>query len=270
VRRFRKHLELGLRWIKCGARLFSRNPWLLGGMGVCASAGVVVLVRVPLIGSPLVGLLVPALLASFYLAIDAVSKQKMKLPASLRTAAIKQSPREFLNIARDESRMLQVLVIGLFSLIVVVLTDILVWLAAGGAATNQSAGMHLSTLPSVIIGAVLTLAVYAVLAASVVYTVPLAVFRGQALVPAMTESMRHARHYAVALLLIVALLALPFLLASVVSYYAPLLGYLMGFAGGALVVPLIVCSFYCSYRTIFPTEEAARAVRADLRRAKYV
>jgi hypothetical protein len=34
MKRLRKQLELGVRWLDCGWRLFKRNPWLLLGMAL--------------------------------------------------------------------------------------------------------------------------------------------------------------------------------------------------------------------------------------------
>src|SRR5690606_14935523 len=108
LQRITQGAGLGLRWVRCGGRLYARNPWLLGGMGACVAVLVAAAGAIPFLGGPLLGLLAPALAASFYIAIDGVAQQRLRLPPKLRGAALKQAPKELLNIARDERGLLQV------------------------------------------------------------------------------------------------------------------------------------------------------------------
>lgn len=268
--RLKRHTELGLRWIRCGWRLFLRNPWLLAGMGFICSAAAIAIAQVPLAGGPFLGLLAPMAAASLYVAIDGISKQKMKLPLALRVAAIKQSPREFMNLARKENWLMQVLVMGMYSLVVVVLTDILVWLIAGTALAGPLAGLSLPALAGVAIVTLLRFAIYLLLAASLVFTIPLGLLQNQALVPAMVDSLRRALHYSIALIAIIALLLVPSLIGVSVSLYVTWLGYLIGFVAGAVALPVAACSLYCSYRTVFPLAESTRNIDVDFKRARYV
>lgn len=270
LQRLKTHTELGLRWIRCGWRLFQRNPWLLAGMGLICSAAAVAIEQVPLAGGPFLGLLAPMAAASFYISIDGISKQKMKLPPALRVAAIKQSPREFLNVGRKENWQMQVLVMGLYSLVVVVLTDIVIWVIAGGALANPLAGLSLPALAGVAIVTLLRFVIYLLLAASLVFTIPLGLLQKQALVPAMVDSLRRALHYGIALIAIIALLLVPALIGAAASFYSTWLGYLLGFLAGAAVLPIAACSLYCSYRTVFPLAESPRGTGVDLKRANYV
>lgn len=266
---FKKHTQLGFRWLKCGWRLFVRNPWLLGGMGACAAAALFVVSLVPMIGSPLTGLLVPTFLASFYIAIDGVAKQRAKLPPALRAVAFKHSPKEFLNLAREDNRLLQVVLLGLYSLAVVVVADILAWLMAGTAWANRSLDMHYSALPVVALVGLILFAIYLLLAASLVYALPLALLQNQPLVPAVTESFKRSVHYAFALLTIVALAVAPFLLGALLSLYSRPLGVSAALLALAVVVPVAACSLYCSFRTVFPAADTANlAVDPPLRSAK--
>lgn len=270
MRRLKRHTELGLRWTRCGWRLFRRNPWLLAGMGFICSAVAVAIGQVPLAGGPFLGLLAPTAAASFYIAVDGISKQKMKLPPALRFTAIKQSPREFMNVARKENWLMQVLVMGVYSLVVVVLTDILIWSIAGTALANPLAGLSLPALAGVAIVILLRFAIYLLLAASLVFTVPLGLLQNQALVPAMVDSLRRALHYGIALVAVLALLLVPVLLGIAASFYATWLGYLFGLVAGAAALPIAACSLYCSYRTVFPLAESTRNVDLDIKRVHYV
>lgn len=260
--RFKTHTELGWRWIACGWRLFSRNPWLLGGMGACAVAALLALAAIPLIGSPLVGLLVPALLGSFYLAVDGVARHKAPLPPALRAAAIRQAPGELLNVVRVENGLMHVVLLGFYGLVVTVLADIVVWLAAGTAWVNRSLDLHISALPAVAGAGLILLAIYLALGASLVYTLPLVLLQNQPLSPAMRASLVRSGRYGAALLVILALPAAPLLLGALVSLYSPVIGYVAGFALGAAALPVAACAFYCSYRTVFPLPPAEPGGRA--------
>lgn len=263
----RKHAQLGLRWVKCGWRLFRRNPWLLGGMGFCAAAVLFLLALIPLIGDPLIGLLAPFLGASFFIAVDGIARQRAELPPALRLVALKRSPKEFLNVSREENRLLQVVLLGLCSLVAVVLADIVVWFVAGTAWATRGLGTGASGLALVIVAGSILFASYLLLAASLVYTLPLALLQQQPLVPAMAASLTRSAHYVFALLVVLALLAAPLLLGALVSFYARPLGYLAGLAASALALPLAACSLYCSYRTVFPALAAEPAHQPGFARA---
>ncbi len=234
-------------------------------MGGCATVVLFALALLPLVGTPLIGWVVPLLLASFYVAIDAVARQKTKLPPALRIPALKQSPREFLNIAREEQRLLQAVLLGLFSLATVVLADVVVWLVAGTAWTNRTLGASASGLAMMILAGSILCVVYFALAAALVYALPLALLQHQPLVPAMRHSLSRSARYAVALLVVTALLAAPPVLGVLVAFYFAPLGYFVGLAAAALVLPVVACSFYCSYRTIFPALVTAPVVASRVR-----
>lgn len=266
--RLAKHAELGLRWMRCGWRLFLRNPWLLGGMGFCCSAVGTVLAQAPLIGRPLLGLLAPSAVASFYIAIEGISRQKIKLPPALRASALRQSPREFLNVARVERQLMQVLLLGLCGFVVVVLADILAWLVAGTNVAVPLSSLSLSALFGVAVANLLRLAIYLLFAASLVFALPHALLQKQSLAPALVDSLRQSMKYAVALLAIMALLLAPLLLGTVASLDSRWLGLAIGFGIGGFALPISLCSFYCGYRTIFGVTQPSQQV-VDLKQAKY-
>ncbi len=254
MQRFKKQAELGLRWIRCGWRLFRRNPWLLGGMGVCASAVVGVLAHIPFVGTPFIALLAPALLGGFFIAVDTTAKQKLRLPPALRLAAVKQSPRELVAVLRDENRLLQAVMLGLASMTIVVLADILAWTVAGNVWANR-ADISLAALPRLTIAGLFVLSIYLFVAAALVYALPLSVLDKEPLVPAVVRSLKASAHYAFAFVVPLTFLFLPLVLGGATSWVSPGLGYLLGFAAGAVALPVFVAGIYCSYRTIFTVTE---------------
>jgi len=265
--RFKQRAELGLDWVRCGWRLFRRNPWLLGGMGFYGTALVILLAFIPFIGGPLIGLLAPALLAGIFTSLDGTAKQKLRLPPALRMTALKHSPRALLSVLRDESRLMQTLILGLCCMAVVVLGDIVAWLIAGNAWANRGAGFPLAALPRLVAAVLTALSIYAAMAALLVYALPLALLDKEPLVPAVRRSFKTAAEYPSALAVLFAFLLLPFGLAAVTSLYSIWLAYLVGVAGGALMLPVAAAGLYCSYRTLFSAAQAPRAAEMNGRRA---
>lgn len=256
---FAKGLELGFRWIRCGARLFRRNPWLMVGMGACATVSIAVLTRLPFIGPPIISLLVPALLASFMLTLDKMAQQKVAIAPAHRFGMLKQAPREMLQVFRDESRAVQVVMMSFYCMAAVVLTDIIVYFLFGSVWGNRNTDMQ--TLPRLIAATVVLLALYAVIAASLIYTLPLSLFERMPLVPAMQRSLAVSRRHFVALLAPATLLLVPVLIVAAGSAVFGNAAYIMGIVAGVILLPVIAACFYCSYRTMFQMPESPRAVQ---------
>ncbi|MCR4301714.1 MAG: hypothetical protein NUV51_08890, partial [Sulfuricaulis sp.] len=72
MERFWKHLHIGRRWLLNGWKLFMRNPWLLGGMGLTAAVVLGMLELIPLLGGLLIALVAPVMLSSVYLSLDTI------------------------------------------------------------------------------------------------------------------------------------------------------------------------------------------------------
>ena len=104
------------------------------------------------------------------------------------------------------------------------------------------------------------------MAASLIYTIPLAFLEREALVPAMTRGLKAALRYAFALLVLLGFLLAPIVLNGIVGLISPVLGRLLGLATGAMVIPVVVGAIYCSYRTIFAAEAQAAAPAAEVRK----
>jgi hypothetical protein len=255
--RFRKHTELGFRWLTCGWRLFLRNPWLLGGMGFCAAALISALALIPFLGGLLIALVAALLLASAYLAIDNVSRQKMSLPASLRLVAVKQSPRELISVFRNEQRVFPTVVTGLYSMVAALLIGVLVRLMAGSAWAKDWTSLGFVALSGVLAAWLLALCIYFLLAWSLIYALPLAFLQQEPLVPAIGRSFKTAARHAFGLSVVLGFLLVPILVGAIASLVSAWAAHALAFLVGAVVLPITAASLYCSYRTVFPQREAA-------------
>ena len=251
MQRILKHLRIGWRWLTGGWRLFMRNPWLLGGMGLTTAALIATLTLIPLLGGLLVALLAPIWLASAYLVIDGVRKMPMALPVSLRTPALKQSPGQLVAVFRDHAHALPMAVACLFSAAAVLLANLPLQVLGGNAWVADWSSLELGAQAGVLLAMLLVFALYAVVAATLIYALPLTFLRDEPLIPALRQSLRASRHFAVALSVLLGVLLAPFLLGSMVSLFFPWARYLVSFSISAVVFPVIAAALYCSYRDIF-------------------
>ncbi len=262
MQRIAKHLRIGRRWVTIGWQLFRRNPWLLGGMGFTMAVLISALALIPLLGSLLIALLAPILLASVYLAIDSVYKQKIFLPAALRVPALKQSPQHLVDVLRDEARIFPTAVACVYSTAGALLINLLVRLLAGDAWVAMWSSLEWMSLLGVFAAALLGLVLYAVLAASLIYALPLTFLLNEPLVPSLLRSLKASRHFALALLVLLGLLLAPLFLGAVVSYISPWAAYPIWLVTGTVVLPVVAAGLYGSYHDIFASQHARRRMEA--------
>jgi hypothetical protein len=159
-------------------------------------------------------------------------------------------------VFNSEERVMPMFVVSIYSMAVVVLINILAhlitngvwavgsWLSLGIGALLANAGM-----------ALLMLVLYFLLAASIVYVLPLAFLQDEPLIPAMRLSLRMSLRHAFALLVISGLLLGLYFLGVLSALWSVWVSYLVWLVAGMFILPLAVTSAYCSYRTVFPRKE---------------
>jgi len=253
----KRHAVLGVRWLRCGWRLCWRHPWTLGGMGCGCALVIGVLTLIPLVGRPVIALLAPIFLAGALLALDALTQQKTPLPASLRLTAFKRAPAELLGVFRNEERVVPILLVSLCCLTVVLLIDTLALLVVGSAWSKPWGGLDLAPFLGVLVATLVALAVYFLLAIALVYALPLTFLQDQPLVPALRRSLKAGAHYRFALAAVLGLLLVPGVIGAVIPAAAIWPARLLQLVVNAAVLPLVVASLYCSYRTVFPPPGSA-------------
>ena len=251
MQRISKHLRIGLRWVIGGWRLFTHNPWLLGGMGLTTAILVGVLALIPLLGSLLIALLAPIGLSSAYLAVDGVYKQPMVLPAALRVPALKQSPWQLIGVFRQEAHVLPAAVACLYSAGAVLLINLPVQMLAGNAWVADWSSLDHASQSGVLVAMAFVFALYAVLAGSLIYALPLTFLRDEPLIPSLRQSLRASRHFVIALLVLLAALLAPLLLGAIVSRLSLWVGFLVWLVTGSVILPVISASLFCSFSDIF-------------------
>ncbi len=252
MERLRKQLNLGVRWLNCGWRLFKRNPWLLLGMALVSMVIVILLKFVPFLGSLLVALLAPILMSGGLLAANDLSKQKMALPASLRVAAFTRSYQVLLRPLRDEKYTATMLILAIYAVTIALLINISVEMVSDGAWAWDLASVQGPDLLAALAGKSVACLLYLLWSMSLIYAVPLIVLRDESLVPALGLSLRTSARHIVALAVILGVLVAPFFVGGLTSFISAPSSYAVWLIGGALALPLFATSCYCSYRTVFP------------------
>lgn len=253
MKRLRKQLELGVRWLDCGWRLFKRNPWLLLGMALVSMVIVILLKLIPFLGSLLVALLTPILMSSGLLAVNDLSKQKMSLPTSLRMAAFARSHQALLRPLREEKYTVIMVMLAIYAVTMALLINISVEVISDGAWAWDLAGVQGSDLLMALAGKSLACLLYLGLSMSLIYAIPLIVLRDESFVPALGLSVRKSARHIVPVAVILGVLVCPFIVGGLTSFISPPSSYAVWLIVGALALPLFATSCYCSYRTVFPT-----------------
>jgi hypothetical protein len=259
MKKLEKQFDIGVRWLRCGWRLLQRNPYSLLGMAFVCVLIVIALTMIPLFGNTLSALILPIFMSSAMLVADDLSKQKMALPASLRRAALARSPRDLFKIFSKEEYLLQALVLCVYVLGASLLTTIAAHVVTGGTWASSWASLDFGGMLQVSLGWLVSLLLYFLVTASLIYAIPLTFLQDQPLIPALGRSLAISAKNIIALAVIFGLLVTPFLLGNLALHFSAPAGYLVWLLGGAIILPLTVTSCYCSYRTAFPTKSPAEA-----------
>ena len=251
MERFWKHLRIGRRWLVNGWQLFMRNPWLLGGMGLTAAVVLGVLELIPLLGGLLIALVAPIMLSSVYLSLETIYRQNMVLPAELRVPALMQSPRQLLDVFRNEKWVLPAVTTSVLSVTTVLLIHLLVRLVVGEAWVANWSNLDHLALYGVLAAALLAFVLYVLLAASLIYALPLTFLGNEPLVPSLRQSLKASRHFTIALSVLLGILLMPLLLGAIAASLSLWASYLLWLVIGSITLPVVSASLYCSYRDIF-------------------
>jgi hypothetical protein len=216
------------------------------------------------LGGLLIALVAPIMLSSVFLSLEAIYRQNMVLPAELRFPALKQSPRQLLDVFRDEKRVLPAVATSMLSVTTVLLIHLLVRLVVGEAWVANWSNLDHLTLLGVLAVSLLTFVLYVLLAAALIYALPLTFLRDDPLVPSLRQSLKASRHFTIALSVLLGVLLMPLLLGMIAASLSLWASYLLWLVIGSITLPVVSASLYCSYRDIFSARD--KWIPADRRR----
>jgi hypothetical protein len=92
---------------------------------------------------------------------------------------------------------------------------------------------------------------YVLLAASLIYALPLTFLQDEPLIPSLRQSLKASRHFTVALLVLLGTLLLPIILGAIAASRVRWSGYLLWAVTGSVTLPVVAAGLYCSYHDIF-------------------
>ena len=138
------------------------------------------------------------------------------------------------------------------------LINLAVRLIAGGSWVGRWTSLDAWPLLGVLALGLVALVLYFLLALSLVYALPLMCLRDESPIVAIGRSIKAGMRHLSALLMLLALLLVPFALGRAASYLSIWATYLIWLIVGTIIFPLVATSLYCSYRTVFPIKETSR------------
>jgi hypothetical protein len=241
-------------WFACARTLFDRDRILWLGMAALYLLLALLLRRIPFVGSLVVVLISPLLLAGALLAAHDLHTRAGRSARHWRQW-LAQPLRTLLQALSNEPLMYPALLACIVTLGLVLVATALEYLLTGGSLVSGLAAGQLAgpLRPWTFASIVLVAGLYVVLGMALYFLIPLSVLGGHAVLAAVAASFRACARHAAAL----ALFAIGFVVLAVtlaVVFALPggaWLGYGLLFTAGPVALPLFVAGLYCSYRTIF-------------------
>ena len=254
----------GIAWIVQGWHLVQEQPPLWFGMAAIYLALGFTLKLIPFMGDLLLVLITPMLLASV-VAVLAQEKSAVhrnvigkaaSMPAWLQ-AWLAQPAQELVSIFTREDKVFGAVLLGIVTLGLAMLVKITGYLLIGGSmVSGLTAGQLNASQTTTVLGMLVVVILYLVLAMGLLYSVPRTVLGSRPPFEAIAESFSACRDNAVPLLT----LAAPFFIVYLVIIAAfaknHWLGYLLVFSAGGVALPVFVASVYCSYLVLYPPDHS--------------
>lgn len=267
------NLNQSVDWIVCGWCLFRAQTGLWLGMALVYLVIAFLLRLIPFMGDLVLILISPILLAGTLLTARAADR-----PARVNTATVTQNSggpdtapepvRWRLVLLRPARSLFQtfthsqklpvamiacVLVLGL-----VMLLKIVEYIVIGGSLRTGLNFAQIATNPRpvTLIGMLIILLLYLLLAMALYYLVHLSMLGEHNPMNAMAESFTACKRNVLPLSIFTGVYVLPCLLIAVLFRISTPLGYLSAFTLGLVVLPNFVLGTYCSYKDLFETGPA--------------
>lgn len=237
----------GMQWITDGFNLFAKNPgmWIL--LAVLLIIGTLIVAMVPVLGGVACALLWPVLVAGLLLGCRALdSGQPLEIQhlwAGFKTG----------------DRLAQLVIVGVAYMIATVVIVGVVFAAIGVPMVQgmrgggaPSAATILSMMGSFIIGILIAMALLVPVAMAIWFAPTLVLFNNLSAIDAMKQSFGACLRNIV-----------PFLIYGVIAFILNIVAAIPFGLGYLVLIPVLVCSLYVSYKDVFSeTAPAATAPAA--------
>jgi hypothetical protein len=249
--------DAALPWIREGYTRVLHEParWL--GMTLLYLLIALALKRVPFLGNFVLVLITPIMIAGALLAARSPARA-LAGAGDWWGALTRDAAQELFQVFRREEHAFAIVIVCIVSLGLIVLVNIPELLITGGSVVSGLTGASLAgpLRLSLVLGIVVVVALYVLLAMALLYVVPLTLFGNRQPVPAVAESFRACLGNPAAL----AAFAAPFLavnLAIMIGFaFSHWLGYALLLLLGVVSLPAFVIALHASYRTLFENAPA--------------
>lgn len=253
----------GLAWIACGWNQVRHNPELWLGMALVYFLIALALKLIPFMGNLVLILISPLLLAGALTAARANPAPGSPPPAAAARSEklryvlsryLQQPARQLFQLCTREDKVFSLIIVCILALGLVMVVGIAEYLLTGGSIISGLTSSKLAAplRPMFVIGMVIVVTLYVLLAMSVFFVVPLTLFQDREPMAALAESFLACHRNALALLLFATLFFLPYLAILLVFSVSHWLGYLLSFSVGFLLLPTFIAGSYCSYQALYP------------------
>ena len=254
----------GITWIVQGWHRVQEQPPLWFGMAAIYLVFGFTLKLIPFMGDLLLVLVTPMLLASVIAVLageksavhENVNSKAASMPAWLQTW-LAQPAQELISIFIREDKVFGAVLLGIVTLGLAMLVKITGYLLIGGSmVSGLTAGQLNASQVTTVLGMLVVVILYLVLAMGLLYSVPRTVLGNRPPFEAIADSFIACRDNAVPLLT----LAAPFFIVylGIIAAFAKnhWLGYLLVFSVGGVALPVFVASVYCSYLALYPPDHS--------------
>ncbi len=254
----------GIAWIVQGWHRIQEQPPLWFGMAAIYLVFGFTLKLIPFMGDLLLVLVTPMLLAGVIAGLvreksavhENVNSKAASMPALLQVW-LAQPAHELVSIFIREDKVFGAVLLGIVTLGLAMLVKITGYLLIGGSmVSGLAAGQLNASQITTVLGMLVVVILYLVLAMGLFYSVPRTVLGNRPPFEAIADSFIACRDNAVPLLT----LAAPFFIVYLVIIAAfaknHWLGYLLVFSAGGVALPVFVASIYCSYLALYPPDHS--------------
>ncbi|VAX07761.1 hypothetical protein MNBD_GAMMA26-855 [hydrothermal vent metagenome] len=215
----------GLQWLSCGWQLFTKAAGVLVLMGLILFALSLVLNIIPLIGTFIFLLILPVIVGGLLLAIRTVDEG-----SNVEIMVL-------FHCFQDNSRLNPLLILGAIMLAASAVAGIAMMLYIGNA-------IMVDFGPGTLLGLLVVLVLQVFIAMAFFYAIPLVTFELIAPIEALKTS------YNACLLNIIPLLL--FSIIYIILFFLAIIPFGLGLI---LLIPVVFCAVYCSYKSIFRSSE---------------
>ncbi len=259
-------VQQGVAWIRRGWRLVRKHKPLWFGMTAVYFVFGFLLKLIPFMGDLLLILVTPMLLASVVwgrIQGNQASHTNGSWRASSQAQALFQTwlarpAQELVRIFTVEDKVFGAVLLGIVTLGLAMSVKIIGYLLIGGSMiSGLTAGQLSAPQITTVLGILVIVILYLMLAMGLLYSVPLTVLGNRQPFSAISESFSVCRQYRVPLLALTVPFFLVYLLIMAAFAKFHWLGYLLVISAGFVAVPVFVASVYSSYLTLYPVDHTA-------------